>query len=402
LTWLIEVMVSDSSYGNRVDLSIKDPWYLLQTQFWADWGAWTGLFHADAPAGEVARFLALMVLPFLLTWLLFVIWACAAGGSPGRAAIGLRLRAFNTGGPVGGRALVRSIFVLLPLTVSVLVMVILAALKRPPEWMIEHQGLYKGLWLAFFAVCLILGIITMVAGGPFSRAWYDKASGSWMADVRATRAAAMFGGQFASPAPAAGPWSAPQAPPFGQPGLPTGPASTGPIPTGPIPPGPPPMNMAPPDAPAPAGPVNRVPVMPGRHAAAASPEEDGPANKAADDATQVINDVPPGGYLLVFDTDEKILVEGTGLVGRRPEADDSEDIAHLIAIDDPDKSVSNTHLSFGLDDDKLWVRDHGSTNGTVIVTRNGSERAVFAGEAETVQVGDRVLFGEREFEVRGA
>ena len=68
------------------------------------------------------------------------------------------------------------------------------------------------------------------------------------------------------------------------------------------------------------------------------------------------------GLRLLFDTGEQIDVTGDGLVGRNPGPEPSAD--HVVAIDDPERSISKVHLAFGLEaDGRLWVMDRGSTNG---------------------------------------
>jgi hypothetical protein len=71
-------------------------------------------------------------------------------------------------------------------------------------------------------------------------------------------------------------------------------------------------------------------------------------------------------------------------------------VAHLVPIDDPDRSVSKAHLAFGPEGaDRLWVVDRGSTNGTVLVRPDGSQVALPAGARATVGAGWSVRFGER-------
>jgi hypothetical protein len=100
------------------------------------------------------------------------------------------------------------------------------------------------------------------------------------------------------------------------------------------------------------------------------------------------------GLRLAFDTGERVDVVGDGVVGRNP--DPQPGVAHLVPIDDPDRSVSKAHLAFGPEGaDRLWVVDRGSTNGTVLVRPDGSQVALPAGARATVGAGWSVRFGER-------
>ena len=78
------------------------------------------------------------------------------------------------------------------------------------------------------------------------------------------------------------------------------------------------------------------------------------------------------GVRLRFDTGEQVDVTGTGSIGRNPGPEAGTD--HVVAIDDPQRSISKVHLAFGLEaDGRLWVVDRGSTNGTVVVGPDGAD-----------------------------
>lgn len=107
----------------------------------------------------------------------------------------------------------------------------------------------------------------------------------------------------------------------------------------------------------------------------------------------------PTAPRIVFDTGEVLHVSGTGLVGRAPQPAPGETAEHLVPIDDPDRSISKTHLAFGVDDAGLWVEDKGSTNGTNLITDGAAPVRMLP--HERVHVPDRatVRFGERSFTV---
>ncbi|CAM5783393.1 RDD family protein [Cellulomonas persica] len=104
----------------------------------------------------------------------------------------------------------------------------------------------------------------------------------------------------------------------------------------------------------------------------------------------------PQGLRLAFDTGERVDVVGDGLVGRDPQGD----AEHKVSIDDPARSLSKTHLAFGLAaPGELWVVDRGSTNGTVVVRPDGAAAALPAGMRAVVTVGWSLRLGERTVHV---
>jgi len=105
--------------------------------------------------------------------------------------------------------------------------------------------------------------------------------------------------------------------------------------------------------------------------------------------------VPPGLRLL-FDTGERVDVVGDGVVGRAPLGE----VPHVVAIDDPARSLSKTHLEFGpAEPGTLWVVDRGSTNGTVVVRPDGSAATLPPGVRAVVGPGWSLRLGERTVRV---
>ncbi|WP_456845701.1 RDD family protein [Cellulomonas sp. P5_C6] len=102
---------------------------------------------------------------------------------------------------------------------------------------------------------------------------------------------------------------------------------------------------------------------------------------------------------LRFDTGEAVEVTGDGLVGRRPAPEDG--IVHVVAIDDPDRSISRVHLAFGLEPGgrRLWVADRASTNGTVLVAPDGTGTVLPPGARATVEPGWTIRFGRRSVQL---
>lgn len=105
-------------------------------------------------------------------------------------------------------------------------------------------------------------------------------------------------------------------------------------------------------------------------------------------------------YLLQFSTGESALVVGTGLIGRNPRSEPGEVLNHRVIINDPDRTVSKTHLEFGQEHGALWIRDRFSGNGTSIVGLDNTQRRLDAGKRYLVARGVRVYIGEQYFFVR--
>lgn len=102
---------------------------------------------------------------------------------------------------------------------------------------------------------------------------------------------------------------------------------------------------------------------------------------------------------LEFDTGEVHVITGTGLIGRNPAPAAGRTVEHLIAVNDPGRSVSKTHLEVGLGPEGFWILDRGSTNGTCTVSPDGVRAEVAPGAPVAVPVASTVEFGDRRFRV---
>ncbi len=69
---------------------------------------------------------------------------------------------------------------------------------------------------------------------------------------------------------------------------------------------------------------------------------------------------------LRFSTGDVAYVSGAALIGRRPAADDGEDVDLLVSVDDESRMLSRTHLRIEWHDGALWATDRASSNGTTI------------------------------------
>ncbi|WP_233265427.1 hypothetical protein [Leifsonia sp. AG29] len=107
----------------------------------------------------------------------------------------------------------------------------------------------------------------------------------------------------------------------------------------------------------------------------------------------------PRPFTLSFSTGEVVEVTGSGLLGRRPITQPGETVDQLVVVSDPARSVSKTHLEFGLEGGELWICDRYSGNGTVAHPLGGVARHCEAGRRYRVTRGTRVEIGDQWFDV---
>lgn len=123
-----------------------------------------------------------------------------------------------------------------------------------------------------------------------------------------------------------------------------------------------------------------------------------PAPGAAQEPLPVAAPEPePVALLLVFDTGqrEQITLPGAGYLGRRPVGTAPHD--QEFSINDPDSSVSKTHLRLEYGDGRVWVTDLGSTNGTDLMSDEGLATRLPANAPTAVEPGARIRMGNRIF-----
>ncbi|MDT0169955.1 RDD family protein [Pseudarthrobacter sp. BRE9] len=85
------------------------------------------------------------------------------------------------------------------------------------------------------------------------------------------------------------------------------------------------------------------------------------------------------------------------LVGRNPVGKTGEQNAQLLAVDDPGRSISKTHLHLLTDGAGIWVTDRQSTNGSAVTTPDGLRTPLAPGVPTFVTPGSSVHFGDRTF-----
>ncbi len=103
------------------------------------------------------------------------------------------------------------------------------------------------------------------------------------------------------------------------------------------------------------------------------------------------------GFLLHFSTGDSYAVRGGGLLGRLPTADPGTTATHLIRVPDAGRSVSKTHLQFGIDDGEFWILDRHSGNGTVLWAPGEPPLRCEPGRRYRAPRGSRVEVGEQFF-----
>ncbi len=112
------------------------------------------------------------------------------------------------------------------------------------------------------------------------------------------------------------------------------------------------------------------------------------------DRTRLASPAERGPVVLELPGGERLTVTGDGVLGRNPAARVGVEVAHLVPVADPTRSVSKTHLGFGLDTIGLWVEDLHSTNGTAVVSVDGTRTPLTPGLAVHVAPGDVVVVGD--------
>jgi hypothetical protein len=145
------------------------------------------------------------------------------------------------------------------------------------------------------------------------------------------------------------------------------------------------------------------PAVAGRFPVAERSEEEFDAFEEPDVEIEPIEAAPPAEppalYTLSFSTGELVDVTGSGLIGRRPITQPGEEVDQLVAVLDPGRSVSKTHLEFGIEAGELWICDRYSGNGTVAHPLGGVARQCEAGRRYRVTRGTRVDIGDQWFDV---
>ena len=104
-------------------------------------------------------------------------------------------------------------------------------------------------------------------------------------------------------------------------------------------------------------------------------------------------------FVMSFSTGQRVSVQGSGLIGRKPLPQPDEIFDDLVRVTDADRSVSKTHLEFGQYDGEFWVSDRVSGNGTVIRRPGETAESLEPGRRYVLPRGTRVEIADHSFSV---
>lgn len=119
----------------------------------------------------------------------------------------------------------------------------------------------------------------------------------------------------------------------------------------------------------------------------------------ADDRTQL--GVRYDTARVTFDTGVTCPFGGTIVLGRNPLAPASHPTASPVPVDDPQRTVSKTHVALTATREGVLVEDLHSTGGTVVVRADGEETPVLPGAPVHARAGDTVRYGQRSVVIDG-
>lgn len=104
---------------------------------------------------------------------------------------------------------------------------------------------------------------------------------------------------------------------------------------------------------------------------------------------------------IVFDTGAAYPFGGTIVLGRNPVPPPTHPSASPVPIDDPDRTVSKTHIALTATREGVLVDDLHSTGGTVVRRADGQEAPVLPGSPVLAAPGDSIRYGLRSVVVDG-
>lgn len=99
-------------------------------------------------------------------------------------------------------------------------------------------------------------------------------------------------------------------------------------------------------------------------------------------------------FTITLGNGDRVDITRSGLLGRMPTPAEGEEFEHLIVVSDPGRSVSKTHLEFGVEGSELWIADRNSGNGTIVREPGVVPRRAQPGTRYTVVRGTRLDFGD--------
>lgn len=166
----------------------------------------------------------------------------------------------------------------------------------------------------------------------------------------------------------------------------------------------PPSSAPPSSAPQPYGPPSSTPFQ-APHAPAAAPAVPAPAAQSHPDddldRTQMrggaVYTAPVAVLRIKLDDGRDFQLDRNVLLGRNPLGQAGEQQAQLLAVSDPGRSISKTHLHLLTDGAGIWVTDRNSTNGSAVTTPDGRRTPLQPAVPAFVSPGSTVHFGDRSF-----
>ncbi len=135
-----------------------------------------------------------------------------------------------------------------------------------------------------------------------------------------------------------------------------------------------------------------VPAEPFERAAIPMPDLE-PPEQTASEPTIVVGRYGPYDFLLRLGDGQGIPVDRPLLLGRRPSPEQVAVEARLVFVDDPQRTVSRSHLLVEPVETGILLRNLSAVNSLVLVGPDGSEAEVEPGGAITVTGECRVILG---------
>lgn len=127
------------------------------------------------------------------------------------------------------------------------------------------------------------------------------------------------------------------------------------------------------------------------------PDDDLDATRTRGSAGGPATPAPAAVLRIKLDDGRDFQLDQSVLLGRNPVAQGGERQAMLLAVADPGRSISKTHLHLLTDGAGVWVTDRNSTNGSAIGTPDGVRIPLQPGVPSFVSPGSTVHFGDRSF-----
>lgn len=101
---------------------------------------------------------------------------------------------------------------------------------------------------------------------------------------------------------------------------------------------------------------------------------------------------------LAFASGERVKIDGTAVLGRRPETTARNSGAQAVVVPDDTMSVSRAHAVIEVQGEVAIVSDAGSANGSA-VERDGSTLPLRSGRQIVLEHGDRIWLGNVPIDV---